>query len=533
MSEGRRGDLELGTIPRLVRIAAERYGAAQAIADGDTSLTFVELAAIVRRAARGLLARGIAHGDKVAIWAPNQWEWIAAALAVHSVGGVVVPLNTRYKGGEAAFVLEKSRARALFTVDGFLGNDYLALLRDCGVALPALETRVLLRGEARSQVADGALGWEAFLREGEAIPEAVAEARAESVKGDDLCDLIFTSGTTGRPKGVMCTHAQTLRAFREWSDIVGLRAGDRYLVVPPFFHTFGYKAGFLACLMMGATCVPQAVFDVDSVMARIARERITVVPGPPTLYQAMLVSPERAKHDLSSFRLAVTGAAVIPVELVHAMRNELRLETVITAYGLTEGTGVATMCRRDDDPETIATTSGRAIPGVEVRVVDAAKREVPPGEPGEVVIRGYTVTQGYYEDPAETAAAIDADGWLRTGDVGVMDARGNLRITDRQKDMFIVGGFNAYPAEIERELLLHPAIAQVAVIGIPDERLGEVGMAYVVLRPGAKLSPDDLIAWSRDRIANYKVPRRVEILPALPMNATGKVLKYELRSRPR
>lgn len=529
MSEGRRGDLELGTIPRLVRIAAERHGAAQAIADGDTSLTFVELASRVRRGARALLARKIAHGDRIALWAPNQWEWIVAALAVHSVGGVVVPLNTRYKGSEAAWVLKKSGARALFTVNGFLGNDYLALLDAAGESLPALETRIVMRGDA----AKGAISWDAFMASGDGVPDAIAEALANDVKGDDLCDLIFTSGTTGRPKGVMATHAQTLRAFREWADIVGLRAGDRYLVVPPFFHTFGYKAGFLACLMMGATCVPQAVFDVDAVIARIARDRISVIPGPPTLYQSMLVSPERAKHDLSSFRLAVTGAAVIPVELVHAMRNELRLETVITAYGLTESTGVSTMCRRDDDPETIATTSGRAIPGVEVRVVDAQKREVPRGEPGEVLVRGYTVTQGYFEDPAETAAAIDADGWLRTGDIGVMDARGNLRITDRAKDMFIVGGFNAYPAEIERELLLHPAIAQVAVVGIPDERLGEVGMAYAVLRPGASLTSEELIAWSRDRIANYKVPRKVEFLPALPLNATGKVLKYELRARPK
>jgi acyl-CoA synthetase (AMP-forming)/AMP-acid ligase II len=359
-----------------------------------------------------------------------------------------------------------------------------------------------------------------------------SRARADAVAGDDLSDVIFTSGTTGHPKGVVCTHAQSLRAFRDWAHVVGLRAGDRYLVVNPFFHTFGYKAGWLACLMLGATVYPQPIFDANAVLERIGKDRISVIPGPPTLYQTMLARPDLAKFDLSSLRLAVTGAAVIPVELVERMRKELCFDTVITGYGLTEASGVSTMCRVGDDPETIATTSGRAIPDVDVRVVDDNGKEVPRGEPGEVVVKGYTVTSGYLDDPAETAASI-VDGWLHTGDVGVMDARGYLRITDRKKDMFIVGGFNAYPAEIERVLLTHPALAQAAVVGAPDERLGEVGVAYVVLRADATLSPDELIAWSRERLANYKVPRRVEILPALPLNATGKVLKFQLRERAR
>ena len=529
--QGTRGDLELGTLPRLVRIAAERHGTRCAIndndGDGDVLLSFVELESHVRRAAKALIARGIAAGDRLALWAPNGWEWIVAALATHSVGGALVPLNTRYKGNEAAYVLARSGARALFTVNGFLGNDYLALLRASGEALPALTNRIVLRGDASSD----ATAWNAFVREGDGVSDADLDARIAAVQPEDVCDLIFTSGTTGRSKGVISSHAQNLRAFREWAEIVGLRAGDRYLVVNPFFHSFGYKAGWLACLIMGATVFPQALFDVDAVLARIAKDRITVLPGPPTLYQSILANPQRQTHDLSSLRLAVTGAAVIPVELVHAMRNELKLETVITAYGLTESTGVSTMCRRDDDAETIATTSGRAIPGVEVRVVDREKREAPRGTPGEVLVRGYTVTRGYFDDPEETAAAIDANGWLRTGDIGVMDARGNLRITDRQKDMFIVGGFNAYPAEIEREILIHPAIAQAAVIGVPDERLGEVGMAFVVLRAGYTLADGELVAWCRDRMANYKVPRRVEVMTALPLNATGKVLKFELRAK--
>jgi acyl-CoA synthetase (AMP-forming)/AMP-acid ligase II len=352
-----------------------------------------------------------------------------------------------------------------------------------------------------------------------------------SVEPGDVCDVMFTSGTTGRPKGAMSTHAQTLRAFRDWADIVGLRAGDRYLVVLPFFHSFGYKAGWLACLMMGATTYPLAVFDVNALLEQIERHAITVMPGPPSLYQSILARDDRSMRRLGSLRLAVTGAAVIPTGLVERMQRELGFETVLTGYGLTEANGVATLCRAGDDPETVATTSGRAVPGVDVRVVDDAGQEVPPGTAGEVVISGYTLTRGYFGDETAMAAALDDAGRLRTGDIGIMDARGYLRITDRKKDMFIVGGFNAYPAEIESMLLRHEAIAHVAVVGAPEERLGEVGVAFVVLRPGASLDEAELIAWSRERMANYKVPRRVIVVDALPMNATGKVLKYELRDR--
>ncbi|HZU79226.1 MAG TPA: AMP-binding protein, partial [Acidimicrobiales bacterium] len=289
----------------------------------------------------------------------------------------------------------------------------------------------------------------------------------------------------------------------------------------------------LACLMRGATLVPLPVFDVDRVLETIERERITVLPGPPTLYQSLLEHPRRHEHDLSSLRLVVTGAAVVPVELIRRLREELQVETVLTAYGLTESTGVVTMCRQGDAAETIAFTSGRAIPGLEVRVVDDGGRALAPGEPGEVVVQGYTVMSGYLDDEEATAETIDGEGWLHTGDIGVLDESGNLRITDRKKDMFIVGGFNAYPAEIEGALLRHPAVAQAAVVGVPDERLGEVGHAFVVPRAGFETASlaDDIATWCRDEMANFKVPRRVEIVDALPVNASGKVLKTELRLR--
>ncbi len=527
-----RGDREWGTIPRLLRSSADRFSAREAIVDvsDGTTLSFTGLAAAAHDAARAFMSLGIERGDRVAIWAPNIWEWVVAALGLQSAGGVLVPLNTRFKGREAAYILGKSRAKALVTITGFLDTDYVALLRDAvdiESELPDLEAIVVLRGDAP----DGTQSWPEFLAAGTAVGSAEAGVRALSVEPDDLSDILFTSGTTGNPKGAMLTHAQTLRAYRDWSEVVGLRDRDRYLIVNPFFHAFGYKAGWLASLMMGATVLPQPVFDAEQVLARVPGDRVTVLPGPPTLYQTILNHPARDEHDLSSLRLSVTGAAAIPVELIMRMRKELTFKTIITGYGLTEACGIATMCRYDDDPETIATTSGRAIPSVDVRIVDEQGIEVRRGEPGEVVIRGYNVMLGYLDEPEETAATIDDDGWLHTGDVGVMDERGYLRITDRTKDMFIVGGFNAYPAEIENLVLRNENVAQVAVVGVPDDRMGEVGMAFVVLRPDAQTTRDELAAWCRSEMANYKAPRYVEIVDELPLNAMGKVLKYELRDR--
>ena len=538
--EDPRADLIWGTVPRLVEDAALRHGSAEALVDGELRLTYAQLAEEVDRYARAFMAAGVAAGDRVAMWAPNCAEWMLAALGLLRAGGVLVPLNTRFKGGEAAYIIRNAGASALVTVRGFLGVDYPAML--AGQDTGDLARIILLRDEHDDGRSDAAgvtvpvTGLDAFLAAGEGVDPADVAARAAAVRSDDISDLIFTSGTTGHPKGASATHAQSLRTFGTWSSIVGLTAGDRYLVVNPFFHTFGYKAGILACVMAGATVVPEPVFDPSAVMARIGTEHISVLPGPPTLYQTLLSDPRRAEHDLSSLRLGVTGAAVVPVELVQAMRDELGFDTVLTAYGLTESCGTVTMCRRSDPPEIVAATSGRAIPGLEVRAV-AAGTDVAPGEPGEIVVRGYTVMPGYWGDEAATAEAIDAGGWLHTGDIGVLDPAGNVTITDRVKDMFVVGGFNAYPAEIEAILRGHEAVGQVAVVGVPDDRMGEVGCAYIVPTEAAAAGTDPvelgraILSWSRGAMANYKVPRGVVLVDALPVNASGKVLKRELRQR--
>ena len=487
-----RGDLEWVSTPRLVESAAERFPEVQALVDGDLALTYAELPAAMYRSARAAIAAGLQPGDRAAIWAPNSAAWVLAALGIQAAGGVLVPVNTRFKGDEAAWVLGKSGARLLFTVNGFLGTDYVALLRGAGADLPALETIVVLDGEPP----DATVSWDEYLERGDAVPAANAEARVAAITGDDLADILFTSGTTGRPKGAMTTHGQNLRVFEVYTAALGLREGDRYLIVNPFFHSFGYKAGWLSSIMRGATILPQPVFDVPEVLDRVERERVTVLPGPPTLLQGILDHPDRDRYDLSSLRLTITGSASVPVELIKRLQAETTFETILTGYGLTETSAVVSVCSHDDDPETIAYWSGRAIPDIEVRVVDDDGREVPRGEAGEVLVRGYNVTPGYWEEPEQTAATIDAEGWLHTGDVGIMNDRDYVKITDRKKDMFIVGGFNAYPAEIENMLLGFDKVAQVAVVGIPDDRLGEVGAAYVISRPGVALSAEEVVAWS-------------------------------------
>ena len=494
-----------------------------ALAEPDgLRLSYRELDKRVTAVAAALIAEGVAPADRVAIWAPNTYHWVLAALGALSAGATLVPVSTRFTGPEALDVIGRSGARALFVAGDFLGVDRLAALRAAaseadradggadGGALDRLGLVVRLPED-----------WAAFERCGASVPAAVVRERAEGVRPGDVSDIMFTSGTTGRSKGAMTSHERSLAVARAWADCGRLTRADRYLVVNPFFHTFGFKAGLLACLVSGATLVPQAIFDAGQAMRLMEAERITVFPGAPTVYAAILDHPERGARDLSSLRLAVTGAADVPVALVERMQRELGFETVLTGYGLTEAV-VATMCRPGDAAETVAHTSGRAAAGFEVRIADG----------GEILLRGPNLMLGYLDDPEATKAAVDADGWLHTGDAGRLDAAGYLTITGRIKDMYICGGFNVYPAEVEQVLARLDGVAESAVVGTPDPRLGEVGRAFIVVRPGHVLDAADVLAFCRERLANYKVPRRVEFRDALPRNPSGKVLKRLLREEP-
>ncbi|MDZ5620405.1 FadD3 family acyl-CoA ligase [Nocardioides sp. HM23] len=499
----------MDTIPAILRAAAERYGDKPAYVEGGRAVSFAELHDQVRELGRRYVGHGLAAGEPVVVWGPNSIEWVIAALATAYAGGTLVPANSRYTGHEVADLVDRTGATVVMVADGFLGRSQVQELRAAS-DLPSVRAM----GEL-SRLSLDHRGEERHVRE---VTIDEVEARADAVSPDDVADILFTSGTTGRPKGAMSAHRQSIGVARAWAELGGVSADDRYLVVNPFFHSFGYKIGILVGLLTGATLYPVATFDVDQTMQLIESERLTLLPGAPTIYQSLLTAPGRAERDLSSLRLAVTGAAVVPVVLIERMRDELAIDHVVTAFGMTEAV-VVTMCRDGDSAETVATTCGRAIPGMETRI------DAPAGEAGELLVRGDYVMLGYLDDPAATAEAIDADGWLHTGDVGVLDDEGNLRITDRLKDMYISGGFNVYPAEVEQALMRMDGIQDVAVVGVPDERMGEVGKAYVV----GTASADEVIAFARQRLANFKVPRLVETVEALPRNLSGKVLKNELR----
>ncbi|MGN6161889.1 MAG: FadD3 family acyl-CoA ligase [Marmoricola sp.] len=489
----------VATLPAVLRAAAATFGDATALVEAGRRLSFAELLTEVRGVAGGYLTRGLQPGERVVVWAPNGIDWVLAALAVSYAGGVLVPANSRYTGHEVAEIVERTDARLVVVEDGFLGRSQIAELSTAGV-----DARRIIALENLARLA---------------VDHPDVDARAEAVREDDVADILFTSGTTGRSKGVMTAHRQTVGVAQAWATVGRLTPEDRYLVVNPFFHSFGYKAGIVVGLLSGAALYPMATFDIDELMELVERERITVLPGAPTIFQTILDAPARAAHDLSSLRLAVTGAASVPVVLIERMQSELGIADVLTAFGMTEAV-VVTMCRPGDDAHTIATTNGRAVPGMEIRA----------GDRDELLVRGDNVMLGYLDDPEATAQAIDSDGWLHTGDVCRIDADGNMAITDRLKDMYISGGFNVYPAEIEQELLRHDAIADVAVIGVADSRLGEVGHAFVVRRR-ADLEAEDVLAFASERLANFKRPRAVSFVETLPRNLSGKVLKNELRKQ--
>ncbi|MCT1640557.1 FadD3 family acyl-CoA ligase [Dietzia cinnamea] len=521
--------------PAALRRAAETWPEREAIADvqpgQDTRWTWSQLFDEVRRFAAGLVARGVEPGDRVAIWAPNTRHWVVASLGVQFAGATTVPANTRYTGSETLEIVQRTNAVAAVVAGAFLGSERISDLVDAAdgslAGATSLRTIVRIPLDAGDTVRAGAgaaggvdvLDFDDLRALATDDLLARADARADAVTGDDVADILFTSGTTGKSKGVVALHRQTVAGSRAWGSNNGLTDRDGYLIANPFFHSFGYKAGFLACVLFGVTIVPLSVYSTTETMRLIRDEKITILTGAPTIFQTLLDDPARGDYDLSSLRVAVTGASVVPVALIERMQSDLGLETVITAYGQTETMGFITTTRTGDDDVTVSTTCGRAYPGMEIRI----------GEHGEILTRGEMVMQGYLDDPENTAKTIDPDGWLRTGDVGEIDADGNLRITDRLKDMYINGGFNVYPAEIEQTLARLDGVVESAVIGVPDDRMGEVGKAFIVRREGSTLTEQDVLDFCREHLANFKRPRTVEFVASLPRNASGKVLKTELR----
>jgi acyl-CoA synthetase (AMP-forming)/AMP-acid ligase II len=510
------------TFAEVLQYNAQNFSDDEAVIDGPRRLTFRDLQAEVVAVARALVANGIQAGDLVAIWAPNSAEWITTTLATMCCGAAIVPISTRLRGAEASWIIRCSGAKLLFTVQEFLGVDYHAELIAVDPELSRLRTIMLPIGRG-AQSAE----FDAFLATGPAVSEIQVQERMCAVTGEEVSNVLFTSGTTGSPKGVVHANQANLIAFDTYARRLDVRYGDRLMLVLPLALNFGLCMFLMHFLRAGA-CVLEATFDPQLVRQRVSDERITTLPGPPTLLGDTMDAPNRSQFDLSSLRIAITGATTISPAFIRRLRDEQVFEVVFVAYGLTEVAGVVSVSLASDDEQRIAEYCGTVVDGVEVRLVDVHDEDVPFGSPGEILVRADTVMKGYVNDPAATAKTYLGD-WLRTGDIGVMDEAGYLKITDRKKEVYIVGGMNVYPAEVERLMADHPAIAQVAVVGVPDGRLDEVGYAFVVLRPGSEVTADEVIQWARSAMANFKAPRYVEFVTDLPVNASMKVVKDDLR----
>jgi len=491
----------MGTIPGVLATAASEWPDAVALVDGRTRISFAALQDAVLRDAAALVAAGLPAGGRVVLWGPNSADWAVANLAVLAAGGTVVPVNTRATGPEVAAVLERAEVALVLGAEEFLGRRYADEARAMGAEVRRLDEQ---------WSATGAAG---------AAELAEVRRRTAALTDHAISHVQFTSGTTGRPKGVMLRHGAMVSTTSAWVSVVGLRAGDVFPVVSPCSHIAGHKTGLLSCLVAGATAMPLATFDAELLLRLVDDEGATFLQAAPTVFHDIVEVVRTRGRGIPSLRVAVTGAAVIPPQLVRDLHDVAGIGTVLAGYGLTETTGVVTITAADDPVDAVVTTCGRPVPGVELRLVD-----------GEVLVRGPSVMAGYLDDPEATAEVL-RDGWLHTGDVGEFDPDGRLRIVDRLKDMVLVGGFNVFPAEVEHVLLEHDAVAQAAVVGEPDVRLGEVVVAHVVLRAPVDEGAREgvLRDHCRSRLAGYKVPRRIVVHEDLPRNAAGKVVKGELR----
>jgi fatty-acyl-CoA synthase len=534
MASALRGDwFEKQTLGSLPERAARRWGSREALCFKGRRLTFADLAAGVDRAAKGLIALGIRPGDKVALWLLNRPEWIEAAFAVMKIGAVLVPINTRLRTEDVAYITDQSDSTALILAERSGPIDYLAMVRELvppGVApaatrLPKLRHIVLFGDEPRPDT----VAWSAVLAGGGAVDDAALAARADAVDPEDLAFLMYTSGTTGFPKGAMHCHRMirnvTDRAFR-----LAITERDVIMMYLPLFHLFAFSEGLLTSMVSGARQVLTEGFDPAESLDLMTRERATVLHGFDTHYKELIEAQERAPRDIGPIRTGIAAAGMQSSTAI-ARRARKVFGPLVSGFGMSEiGVGVA-IGALDSTEEQCCEASGFPAPGYEVRIVDPETgRDLPVEVPGEILARGYTLMRGYYEKPEATAATIDTDGWLHTGDMGLLRADGHLRFMGRYKDMLKIGGENVDPMEVEAFLMAHPAVNLVAVVGLPDARLSEVSVAFVRVEPGQTLTEDDVLAHCRGRIASFKIPRRVIFVDDFPMTSSGKIQKVKLRT---
>jgi len=490
----------------------------------DRRWTYAELDRDVDRVARGLMALGVEKGQRVGIWAPNCAEWVLVQYATARVGAVLVNVNPAYRTHELSYVLRQSGVSVLVTVESFKTSDYVAMVGEVRGDCPALEHVVVI----------GTGTWDRMVADGDTVEGAALLARGATLSFDDPINIQYTSGTTGFPKGATLSHHNILNNGFFVAEVCGFTEQDSVVLPVPFYHCFGMVMGNLGATSHGSTIViPSAGFDPGAALAAVQATRATVLYGVPTMFIAELALADFASYDLSSLRTGIMAGSPCPVEVMKRVVAEMHMAEVTIAYGMTETSPVSTQTRRDDDLERRVSTVGSVHPHVEVKVVEPRSGlTLPRGLPGELCTRGYSVMLGYWEEPAKTADALDAAGWMHTGDLATMDADGYLNIVGRIKDLVIRGGENVYPREIEEFLYTHPDIADVQVVGVPDVKYGEELCAWVRMKDGAEpLTAEALRAFCEGRLAHYKIPRYVQLVDAFPMTVTGKIRKVEMRER--
>jgi fatty-acyl-CoA synthase len=541
--KGRMGSPSYACGPSVIPLLGETLGAmldrvcathpereAVVSAHQSVRLTYAELRRATDDVACGLIALGVAHGDRVGIWATNCLEWVVAQFATPKIGAILVNINPAYRTSEAAYVLRQSGVSTLIAGARYKTSDYAEMLREIRPEVPALQTIVVLGDDELAEPLEGALRWDDVIAAGRAVgPEQLA-ARLAATQFDEAINIQYTSGTTGFPKGATLSHHNILNNGFFIGEGCRYTERDRVCVPVPFYHCFGMVLGNLAIVTHGATLViPNYSFDAALTLEATVRERCTALYGVPTMFIAALALPNFADYDCSALRTGIMAGSPCPVEIMKRVQTEMHMPEVTICYGMTETSPVSTQTAVDDPLAKRTSTVGRVHPHLEVKIVDERGRIVPRGVAGELCTRGYSVMLGYWNDPQNSAAAIDAARYMHTGDIATMDSEGYLNIAGRSKDMVIRGGENVYPREVEEFLYRHPAIEDVSVIGVPDERFGEELCAWIVLRDGATADAAAIAAFCRGKIAHYKIPRYVRFVTAFPMTVTGKVQKYKMR----
>lgn len=537
MFETKTGDT-LGAI--FDRVAA-KYPKQEALVSGKQRMTYDTYIDRVNSMANALLKMGVKKGDKVAIWMSNIPEWLYAQFACLKIGAPIIPLNTRYKSHELEYILKQSDSTTLFVMDHFLKIDFIPMiyevcpeLKECKpgelkcARLPQLK-RVIMVSD---QEYPGCLRYNEVLESGKDYASSgKLKAAQEAIDPEDVYIIPYTSGTTGFPKGVVTTHDQYIRIVSAFSERFQMTEKDRILVVSPFNHNMGNMTGMTLGACHGACILPMEQFDPGEALRLIEEEKCSNFTGAPTMYIMMMDHVDFLRRDTTSIKSCIIGGADVSPDLVRAIMDKMGIKDVISAYGMTENSGISTCSRRGDPVELIANTAGKLMhDGCELKIMDPdTGEEVPPGTQGEIRTRGWYVMKEYYKRPEETAKAFDSKGWYHTGDLGTMDENGYIKITGRLKDMFITGGVNAYPAEIEAFLMTHPKISIIAVVGVPDKRMGEVAMAFIKLKEGETATEEEIIKFSREKMANYKAPKYVKFVDDFPMTASGKIQKFILK----